>query len=153
MKRILLLSVLMILLCIAGNAKGIELEPRAGVSYSRVWGIHVGALTSLELSDRFYFQPGFLVNTVSEFSGKADGCKFGLDIPLYASYRIPVSNTAKVRLNVGPFAGISSQISLGTALEAGIEYRKCYIGASWFQNFVDRNCARLNLSVGYKFAL
>lgn len=153
MKRVLLLLVLIILLFTVGNAKGIEIEPRVGISYSKVWGIHAGALTSVQLSDKFYFQPGFLVNTVSEFSGKANGWKLGLDIPLYASCRIPVSNTTKVRLNVGPFVGISSQISLGTAVETGIEYQKYYIGASWYQNFVDRNCARLNLSVGYKFTL
>lgn len=153
MKKYFIFLLMSFVLCSEQSMKAIDLEPRVGVSCSAVWGIHVGALTSLQLSDKFYFQPGFLMNTVSEFSGKADGWKFGLDIPLYASYRIPVSNTAKVRLNVGPFAGISSQISLGTALEAGVEYRKCYIGASWFQNFVDRNCARLNLSVGYKFHL
>lgn len=153
MKKYFILLLVSFVLCSVQSMKAIDLEPRAGVSYSWVWGIHVGALTSLELSDRFYFQPGFLVNTVSEFSGKADGWKLGLDVPLYVSYRLPVSNAAKVRLNVGPFAGISSQISLGTALEAGIEYCKCYIGASWFQNFVDRNCTRLNLSIGYNFHL
>lgn len=154
MKRVLLLSVLMILLCTVGNAKDIELEPRAGVSYTTsIWGIHAGALMSLQLSDKFYFQPGFLINTVSEFSYKANGWKLGLDIPLYASFRVPVSNAAKLRFNAGPFVGISSRISMGTAVETGVEYRKYYIGASWFQNFVDQNCARLNLSVGYKFAL
>lgn len=37
MKKVLLLLVLMISLCTAGNAKGIELEPRIGASYSDVW--------------------------------------------------------------------------------------------------------------------
>ena len=50
MKRIWLLSVLMILLCATGNAKGIELEPRAGASYSKVWGLHMGALVSFRVS-------------------------------------------------------------------------------------------------------
>ena len=110
MKSVLLLSVLMILLCTVGNAKDIELEPRAGVSYTTsIWGIHAGALMSLQLSDKFYFQPGFLINTVSEFFYKANGWKLGLDIPLYASFRVPVSNAAKLRFNAGPFVGISSE--------------------------------------------
>ena len=63
MKSILLS--LMIVLCTVGNAKGIELEPRIGVSYSEVWGLHLGAMASFKMSDLFYIQPGALINTVS----------------------------------------------------------------------------------------
>lgn len=45
------------LLCTVGDAKGIEIEPRVGIYYSKVWGIHAGALTSVQLSDKFYLQP------------------------------------------------------------------------------------------------
>ena len=58
----------------------------------------------------------------------------------------------KLRFNAGSFVGVASQISLGTAVETGVEFHKYYIGASWFQNFVDRNCARLNFSVGTAFS-
>ena len=58
MKRIWLLSVLMILLCATGNAKGIELEPRAGASYSKVWGLHVGALVSFRVVGYILFSAG-----------------------------------------------------------------------------------------------
>lgn len=152
MKRALL-SVLMILLCTVGYAKGIELEPRVGVSYSRVWGLHIGTLVSFRISDMFYFQPGALVNTVSGYYNKPGDWTFGMDVPLYASLRVPVNNVMKVRLNAGPFVGLSSPVSFGTAVEGGIEYQKYYIGFSWLQNLINENCARLHFSVGYKFAL
>lgn len=153
MKKVLLLSVLMISLCTAGNAKGIELEPRIGASYSDVWGLHLGAMASFKMSDLFYIQPGALINTVSGTYKKTGDWNFGLDIPLYASFRIPVNNTLKVRLNAGPFIGFASPLNLGTAVEGGIEYHKYYVGVSWLQNFINQNCARLYFSIGYKFAL
>lgn len=153
MKRIWLLSVLMILLCATGNAKRIELEPRAGASYSKVWGLHMGALVSFRVSDIFYFQPGALVNTVSGDYDKPGDWNFGLDIPLYASFRIPVDEAIKVRLNAGPFIGLSSPASLGTAVEGGIEYHKYYVGVSWMQNLVNEDSARFHFSIGYKFVL
>lgn len=97
MKSILLS--LMIVLCTAGNAKGIELEPRIGASYSDVWGLHLGAMASFKMSDLFYIQPGALINTVSGTYKKSGDWNFGLDIPLYASFQIPVNNALKVRLN------------------------------------------------------
>lgn len=152
MKKVWLLM-LMILFCTVGNAKTIELEPRAGFSYSDVWGLHLGAMVSFKVTDLFYFQPGALVNTVSGTYNRSGDWNFGLDIPLYASFRIPVSNVMKVRLNAGPFIALSSPASLGTALEGGVEYHKYYVGVSWLQNFVNENSARLHFSVGYKFAL
>ncbi|WP_455639229.1 hypothetical protein [Parabacteroides sp.] len=153
MKKALLVSVLMLTLCVAVNAKGIELEPRAGASYSRVGGLHLGVLVSFRISDMFYFQPGALINTVSGTYNKTGDWNFGMDVPLYASLRIPVNNAVKVRLNAGPFVGLSSPVSFGTALETGVEYHNYYVGVSWLQNIINENCARLHFSIGYKFAL
>ena len=155
MKKVLLLSVLMMMLCTVGNAKGIELEPRVGASYTKHWGIHAGALASYSLSESFYLQPGILLHTVggSERDQRIRNWKLGLDVPLYASFRIPLNEETKVRLNAGPYVGFLSRLCMGTAVETGVEYRKYYLGVSWFQNFVNENCARLNFSIGYKFAL
>lgn len=50
-------EITLFLLCTVGNAKGIEIEPRVGIYYSKVWRIHAGALASVQLSDKFYLQP------------------------------------------------------------------------------------------------
>lgn len=70
-----------------------------------------------------------------------------------ASFRIPVNHVMKVRLNAGPFIGLSSPASIETAVEGGVEYRKYYVGVSWLQNFVNDNSARFHFSVDYKFHL
>lgn len=152
MKNVLLL---MLLLCTVGNAKTIDLEPRVGASYTRHWGIHIGALASYSLSNTFYSQPGVLIHTVggSDRDQRIGNWKLGLDVPLYAPFRMPLNDVTKIRLNAGPYLGWSSRMNLGTAVETGAEFRKMYVGISWLQNFVNQNCARLHFSIGYKFAL
>lgn len=63
MKNVLLL-LLLIVLCVVENAKAIDLEARAGLGYFGYygnWDMHVGALTSFPLSDKFYIRPGLLL--------------------------------------------------------------------------------------------
>lgn len=151
MKRILLL--IGFVLSLFTSAQAADIEARTGVMGGDVWGLHVGALVSFRVSDIFYFQPGALVNTVSGEYNKPGDWNFGMDIPLYASFRMSVDGAMKVRLNAGPFIGLSSPASLGTAVEGGIEYHKYYVGVSWMQNLINENSARLHFSIGYKFAL
>lgn len=151
MKRILLL--IGFVLSLFTSAQAADIEARTGVMGGDVWGLHMGALVSFRVSDIFYFQPGALVNTVSGEYNKPGDWNFGMDIPLYASFRMSVDGAMKVRLNAGPFIGLSSPASLGTAVEGGIEYHKYYVGVSWMQNLINENSARLHFSIGYKFAL
>lgn len=59
-----------------------------------------------------------------------------------------------VRMNVGPFVGRSAlEFNVGTAVEGGLEYRKYYVGFFWFKDIAGESYSRVNLSVGYKFAL
>lgn len=153
MKKFFVLLLLFLVFYNQQSIKAVELEPRVGVSYSNVWGFHAGAFTSFQVMDKFFLQPGVIFNSANDYSHRGNLWKLGLDIPIYASWRIPVNEAVKIRLNVGPFIGVISDFSFGTTVEAGIEYHKYYVGVSWQENFVNQNFTRLNLSVGYKFAL
>lgn len=72
---------------------------------------------------------------------------------LLSVWMLTLCVAVKVRLNAGPFVGLSSPVSFGTALETGVEYHNYYVGVSWLQNIINENCARLHFSIGYKFAL
>ena len=50
-----------------------------------------------------------------------------------------------IRMNVGPFVGRSAlEFNVGTAVEGGF---------FWFKDIAGESYSRVNLSVGYKFAL
>lgn len=153
MKKILLL---LLLLPAFHCVKAIELEPRTGFSNVHNWGLHMGAYVSFPTSDLFAIQTGALLYT-GTFVDNYRVWNIGLNIPVYASFRIPVSNTAKIRLNAGPYIGLAQQNGqdghLGVSAEAGVEFHRIYIGAGCFQNCFNEQETQLNLSVGYKFAL
>lgn len=150
MKKVLLL---LVLLSAFQCMKAIELEPRMGIGHVNNWGLHVGAYVSFPRSDLFAIQTGALLNTGNSMI-KHERWDIGINIPVYASFRIPVSDAAKVRLNVGPYVGVASQTAhLGLSAEAGVEFKRIYLGVGCFQNCVDGQDTTLNLSVGYKFEL
>lgn len=153
MKKLFILLLLFIVFSNQQSIRAVELEARAGASYSNIWGFHAGAFTAFHVADKFFLQPGVIFNSANDYSHKGNLWRLGLDIPVYASWRIPVNDAVRIRLNAGPFIGVISDFSFGTAVEAGIEYHKYYMGVSWQENFVNQNFTRLNFSVGYKFVL
>lgn len=156
MKKVCLIFLIALIVPVL-HVKAIELEPRAGVSYApNVLGLHIGAFASFQLMEKFFIQPGILLNTVGSgtLDDSLDQWKIGLNIPVYASFRLPVNETTHIRLNVGPYVGAAaSLLSLGATGEVGVEIKKIYIGAAYFQNCINGAGAQLNLSVAYKFVL
>lgn len=151
MKKIFLL---LLLFSMFQSIKAVELEPRTGLSVVHNWGLHMGAFVSLPTSNLFAIQTGGLLYTGNREYQNGGHCNIGLNIPVYGSFRIPVSNTARIRLNAGPYVGIAQRdLHLGVSAEAGVEFNRIYIGAGCFQNCVNQQETQLNLSVGYKFTL
>lgn len=149
MKKILLF---LLLLPIFQSMQAIELEPRTGFSNVHNWGLQMGAYVSFPTSNLFAIQTGALLYTGNRENNKV--WNIGLNIPVYASFRIPVSNATRIRLNAGPYIGLAEQNGqLGVSAEAGVEFNRIYIGAGCFQNCFNEQEMQLNVSVGYKFAL
>ena len=158
MKRVLLLMMI-VALCAVENVRAIDLEARAGLGYFGYyghWDMHLGALASFQMLDKFYLRPGIFLNldSGSQDLFSLSNAKLGVTVPLYASYILPVTRVMNIRMNVGPFVGRSRlAFNVGTAVEAGLEYRKYYAGFFWFKDIAGNDYSRVNLSIGYKFSL
>lgn len=131
------------------SAKDIELEPRIGISISPYgnWGFNLGGMASFGFSSLFYIQSSLLLNTVRP---EPENNFMEANVPVYASLRIPVKKV-KIRLNVGPYIKFNNYMDIGVSAEGGIEYKKLYIGLSYFQNCTRESEILFNLSIGYKF--
>lgn len=133
--------------------KSIELEPRAGIGGVYEWGLHAGAYVSFPVSNVFAIQTGGLLYSGDNWKNSSSKWNIGLNIPVYASFRLPVSQTTNIRLSAGPYVGIASLGQLGFSAETGVEVKKVYIGAAIFQNCLNKKDTQVGISVGYKFAL
>lgn len=131
------------------QARGIEVEPRVGVVLSTYpdLGFHLGGVASFGLSKQFAIQPGVLMNVVKTDETTQN---FGVLIPVYASWRIPVKKI-NLRLNAGPYVEFKNVTNAGVSLEAGVEYKRFYTGVGYFQDLTLPRSVLLNLSFGYKF--
>lgn len=74
-------------------------------------------------------------------------------VPVFASFRFPLNEKLNLRTDIGPYLGVGDEVHLGGAAEVGVEIRKWYVGAGYFQNAVRDSDYQFNLSVGYKFVL
>lgn len=145
---------LFILLAYSYVLKAVELEGRTGISASGTWGLHTGAYLGFPLSSSFAIRPGFLLHTVEWDSYRpADDWRIGLIVPVYASFRFPLSEKTNLRTDLGPYFGVGDDVHLGGSVEAGVEIRRFYIGAGYFQNAIGDSDYQLNFSVGYTFIL
>lgn len=154
MKSLFIAGLIFLCCCSVSNAKTIELEPRAGVGYSNLFGIHAGVLASMSFTNHFFIQSGLIANSLDGTSmGYTGDFSFGLNLPIYASWRLPLNETTKLRLNAGPYVGIGDVGHLGATAEAGVEFKRFYVGASYFQDCLNDKDLQLNISVGYKFVL
>lgn len=152
MKKLCLI-VLGIFLLITTQANAIELEPRAGVAVCHKWGFHVGASTAFPVVNKLYIQPGAFLYALAPERFRNDDWDIGVNVPVYASFRFPVSHVTQVRLNAGPYVGIGNDIQFGPSAEAGVEFKKIYMGVGYFQDCFNDKDYMLNLSIGYKFTL
>lgn len=150
MKKVVLL---LLLISVFQLIKAVELEPRMGVSNVHSWGVHMGALVLFPTSNLFAIQTGAQLYTgILVDNNKV--WNIGLNIPMYASFRIPVSNSAKIIFNVGPYVGFEPNIGhFGASAETGIEFNRFFVGVGYFKNCINNKEDQLNMSVGYKFTL
>lgn len=148
-------SLLFLFLTLSLSSQAIELEGRTGISLAAGnWGLHTAAYLGIPVSSRFAIRPGVLLHTVEWNSPRqANKWGIGVNIPVFASFRIPLSEKVRVRLDAGPYLGIAHEGQLGGAAEVGVEVGKIYLGGGYFQNCLHNSHAQLNLSVGYTFEL
>lgn len=145
---------LLALLACSYALKAVELEGRTGISASGTWGLHTGAYLGVPLSSSFAIRPALLLHTVEWDSYRpADDWRIGLIVPVYGSFRFPLSEKTNLRTDIGPYFGVGDDVHLGGAAEVGVEIRRVYIGAGYFQNAIGDSDYQLNFSVGYKFIL
>lgn len=138
----------------SNGIEGIELEGRTGISASGIWGLHTGAYLGVPLSSLFAIRPALLLHTVEWCSYRpADGWRIGLIVPVYGSFRFPLSEKTNLRTDIGPYFGVGDDAHLGGAAEVGVEIRRFYIGVGYFQNAIGNSDNQLNFSVGYQFVL
>lgn len=139
------------MLSLFSSLRAVEIEGRVGFSLADMWGLHIGAYTRIPVSGSFAIQTGLLLHT-SEWEGNArDNWNIGVNIPVYASFSLPMGESAKLRLNVGPYVGAGNSLRLGATGEAGVEWKRYYIGLACFQNCVNDQITQGNLSFGYRF--
>lgn len=153
MRKVLLLM-LVIMVCVAGNAKTIDLEARTGIMGGDVWGLHAGAYLNFPQSSLFSIQTGVLLHTANVSVAKySDTWDIDLNVPVYASFHIPLSEKTNLRLNGGAYIGTGHTMQLGATADVGVEVKRLFVGVNCFQNCINEQEFLLGVSVGYKFAL
>lgn len=133
------------------SLQAIEIQGRAGISNRDWWGLHIGAFTRIPVSGVFSIQPGALLHTAERHASWGDAWNINLDIPVYASFRIPLSGSVNLRLNAGPYVGIGDYWHFGISEEAGLEWKRYFVGGACFQNCINEKEFSFNLSFGYRF--
>lgn len=149
-KKYVILSMLSVL-TLSSTAKEIEVEPRVGICTTSPVKICpvLGGLVSVSLAERFYIQPGVLFSFVG---ANLNYNTLKTDIPVYASYRIPIRHV-RLHLNAGPTLSIHKGAAVGVSAESGAEYKRFYAGLAYLQDFATGSDIFFNLSVGYKFRI
>lgn len=129
------------------HVSGGEIEVRSGVSVGDRFGLHVGAYYDIPLSGIFSIQTGALLHTTND----ADRASIGVNAPVYASFHLPVSQSAKIRLNCGAFVGASKGFDAGFTADAGVEWKRFYTGINYFHDFTEYGTFHSGISFGYRF--
>lgn len=153
MKKTLIL--IGITLCSIFNyVQAADIEARTGVMAGDVWGLHAGAYINFPQSKLFSIQTGLLLHTANRWSlGSADTWDIDFNVPVYASFHIPLSEKTNLRLNGGAYIGTGNSWQIGATADVGVEVKRLFVGVSCFQNCINNQEFLLGISVGYKFAL
>jgi len=134
-------------------------------SKNRIGG-HFGVVANVPIAQNFYVQPGLYFTAKGsklecEFHGsywkdeeKYEATPYYLEIPVLASYRIPLSDDIKIHINAGPYIayglggklkeldsddnddifgsdGIANRFDFGLNVGAGVSFKKIYAGLGY----------------------
>lgn len=152
MKRLFLL--IGFILSFLGKIHATDIEARTGIMGGDVWGLHAGAYINFPQSSLFSIQTGVLLHTANRGAiGNSNTWDIDFNIPVYASFHIPLKEKANLRLNGGAYFGTGPQIQVGATAEVGVEVKRVFVGVNCFQNCINEQEFLFGISVGYKFKL
>ena len=148
------LFVLLILLLFFGRSQATDIEARTGILGGDGWGLQTGAYINFPQSALFSIQTGVLLHTANRSAiGNSDTWDIDFNIPVYASFHIPLREKANLRLNGGAYFGTGSEVQVGATAEVGVEMKRVFVGVNCFQNCINEQEFLFGVSVGYKFKL
>ena len=148
------LFVLLILLLFFGRSQATDIEARTGILGGDGWGLQTGAYINFPQSTLFSIQTGVLLHTANRSAiGNSDTWDIDFNIPVYASFHIPLKEKANLRLNGGVYFGTGPEVQVGATAEVGVEMKRVFVGVNCFQNCINEQEFLFGLSVGYKFKL
>lgn len=150
-KTLVLLGIL--LSSVFSQVQAADIEARTGIMGGGVWGLQAGAYINFPQSKLFSIQTGLLFHTANESAIFNSTWGIDLNIPVYASFHVPLSEKANLRLNGGAYLGTGSELQVGATADVGIEVKRLFVGVNCFQNCINEQEFLFGVSVGYKFAL
>lgn len=150
-KRLVLLGI--ILSSVFNYIQATDIEVRTGIMGGDVFGLQTGAYINFPQSKLFSVQTGLLFQTASQLFRNADTWDIDLNIPVYASFHIPLNEKVNLRLSGGAYLGLERELHLGATADIGVEIKRLYVGINCFQNCINSQGFLLGASVGYKFHL
>lgn len=155
MKYFKFIVVLLAFIWICQPMRAVEWEARTGVSLSDTWGLHIAALAGFPVSESFQIKPGLFLHTIQgETCASSGDFQIGANIPVYASFRVPMGEICKLRLEAGPYIGAEkSNLHIGGSAGIGMERLRWSWGISYFGNCLNNKAQQFHLSVGYNFSL
>ena len=148
------LFVLLILLLFFGRSQATDIEARTGILGGDGWGLQIGAYINFPQSTLFSIQTGVLLHTANRSAiGNSDTWDIDFNIPVYASFHIPLKEKANLRLNGGAYFGTGPEVQVGATAEVSVEMKRVFVGVNCFQNCINEQEFLFGLYVGYKFKL
>lgn len=150
MKKLLIVIACVLAAVNGVNAQGVNFGVRAGMNVanaggdfkdemkdvdfkSRV-GFHVGVIADVELSEKFYLQPGLYFTTKGLKFEDKEGMGYEekynlnyLELPILASYRFNLSDNVQWQINAGPYfaVGVGGKVK-GTDFDGSDKFEYKY---------------------------
>ncbi len=128
MKKLLIVIACVLAAVNGANAQGVNFGVRVGMNVANAggdfkddWdadfksrvGFHVGVIADVELSEKFYLQPGLYFTTkglkYEDKEGMGLESKYNLnylELPILASYRFNLSDNMQWQINAGPYFAV-----------------------------------------------
>lgn len=151
-KTLVLLGIL--LSSVFSQVQAADIEARAGILGGDVFGLQAGAYINFPQSKLFSIQTGLLLHTANQWTIRSsDTWDIDLNVPVYASFHIPLSEKTNLRLNGGAYIGTGNTLQVGATADVGVEIKRLFVGVNCFQNCINEQEFLFGVSVGYKFAL
>lgn len=151
-KTLVLLGIL--LSSVFSQVQAADIEARAGILGGDVFGLQAGAYINFPQSKLFSIQTGLLLHTANQWTIRSsDTWDIDLNVPVYASFHIPLSEKTNLRLNGGAYIGTGNTLQVGATADVGVEVKRLFVGVNYFQNCINEQEFLFGVSVGYKFAL